>query len=293
MHRCEACETLYLDPRPTPESIIAAYQDYYTHAAGEQISLAGPTGLVGRLRNDYLGWKLGYSLPRRHPAGRWILRMMPVRRRRYERLIRHLPRPEPGARILDVGCGNGEFLARLREIGWDVFGFEVDPEAVAATRALGIPVVDGALGRALAHGPYHVVTSSHVLEHVHDPINFLETCRSLLAPSGRLWMATPNIESVGFRRYGAHWMGLDCPRHLVLFSRRSLALALERAGFSDGHAAAGLGFYGMLAESFALHRRLTHRTSAPVRRMVEEAAGSALMWAVKDWGEELIATASA
>ncbi|MGH7698254.1 MAG: methyltransferase domain-containing protein, partial [Candidatus Dormibacteria bacterium] len=59
----------------------------------------------------------------------------------------------------------------------------------------------------------------------------LQACRMLLKPTGHCWVATPNLCSAGHRRYGRAWRGLEPPRHLVIFTPRSLDLAFARAGF--------------------------------------------------------------
>jgi SAM-dependent methyltransferase len=72
----------------------------------------------------------------------------------------------------------------------------------------------------------------HVIEHLHDPAAALAECRRVLRPGGMLWVATPNLDAPGHRRFGPDYVQLDPPRHLVLFTRRSLAALLERAGFT-------------------------------------------------------------
>jgi 2-polyprenyl-3-methyl-5-hydroxy-6-metoxy-1,4-benzoquinol methylase len=292
MFRCGRCRAGYLDPRPTRDSVAIAYEDYYTHVAGNHNSLFEDRGPVARLRNDYLASRFGYALPKRNVLGRWIMHAFPMRRRRYDRLIRGLPRPGPSGRLLDVGCGDGEFLLRMRELGWQVVGQEIDPRAAAATRQRGIDVVEGPFERAGFEGRFDVVTSSHVLEHVHDPVEFFATCRDLLVPGGRLWIATPNIDSIGFRRFGPNWRGLECPRHLILFSRSALALALGRAGFRHADVRGTIGLYGSLATSVALDRRVR---GAPrpgqLRVYAENLIGDALMLAAPGLGEELVAVA--
>ena len=294
MYRCDDCATCYLDPRPTRESVLAAYDEYFTHAVEDHNSLTNPRNLVGELRNDYLSWRFGYALPRRNRTGRWILRALPLRRRRYERLVRDLPAPKPGARLLDVGCGNGEFLARMREVGWTVVGHDLDPKAAAATRGQGIEVVLGPLDRGAFDGQFDVVTLSHVIEHVHDPIALLRTCRELLAPGGKLWIATPNVHALGLKRFGIHWIGLDSPRHLIVFSRQSLELALRRAGFARPEVRADIGPYGSTATSVALHRRVgSGRSTGKLRVHLENLLGDGIMLVFKRVGEELIAAAKA
>jgi len=69
-------------------------------------------------------------------------------------------------------------------------------------------------------GTFDHLTVGHVIEHVHRPV-------------GRLWIGTPNLVSVASRLFRSRWRALEPPRHLVLFTPDSLALALREAGFSD------------------------------------------------------------
>jgi len=79
---------------------------------------------------------------------------------------------------------------------------------------------------------FDVITLNHVIEHVHDPIAVLRACHRLLKPGGRLWLETPNVDSLGLARFGRNWRGLETPRHLVLFGRRGLRQACMAAGFA-------------------------------------------------------------
>jgi SAM-dependent methyltransferase len=139
----------------------------------------------------------------------------------------------PGRRLLDVGCGNGQFLLWARELGWECHGVELDAAAARVARDQGISVLGSSLDELPpgSAGSFDAITLSHVIEHVHDPIDMLRRCRDLLRPGGYLWLETPNTESLGYSMYGASWRGLETPRHLVLFNFASLCWSLERAGF--------------------------------------------------------------
>lgn len=235
---CLSCGAAYLDPRPTRSSIGRAYARYYTHQVEESREDLGDLGLWRRLRrastNGYLNRRFGTDY---RPASRlagFLVQFVPWKRHQLDALGRHLPRPRPGQSLLDVGCGNGAFLDLARRAGWQVMGVEPDPTAAAIARARGLDVRLGQIEflDGMAEG-FDVVTLSHVIEHVHDPIALLERCRVLLRPGGWLWIDTPNLKSFGHRRYGPAWMHLDPPRHLVLFTPNSLALALERAGYGS------------------------------------------------------------
>jgi predicted SAM-dependent methyltransferase len=79
---------------------------------------------------------------------------------------------------------------------------------------------------------FDLVTLSHVIEHLYDPIDVLKTCHKILKPGGRLWLETPNLESKGHEIFGKDWRDLDPPRHLLIFNRSSLIKAIGSAGFT-------------------------------------------------------------
>lgn len=293
MFHCDSCGSRYIDPRPSRASIILAYDAYFTHKTPKDQSLLAPRTLARRLRNDYLASRFGYALPNREPFGRYLVRAIPPRRRRYERLVRDLPAPQkPGARLLDVGCGNGEFLVRMRDLGWHVSGHEPDPKAAAVVRSLGIEVSESPLGPSSFAEPFDAITLHHVIEHVHDPVETLTACRQLLAPGGTLWIATPNGESLSARRFGRHWFALDCPRHLIVFDVRSLDLALERAGFTRRTVNGDLGMYGTVGTAVQIARlarggRRIHRLEAHLHN----ALGDLAMLLRPSFGDDLVAVA--
>jgi SAM-dependent methyltransferase len=236
LFRCAGCGSAYLDPRPTPDHIGLAYESYYTHEenpAGEDPVPTLLGGLRRRLRNGYLASRWGYEVEPALAAGAWVARLAPLRGALTGRYICHLP-AHPGGRLLDVGSGSGAFLAVMRRLGWRAEGVDPDPRAVAVARDAGLTVTQGTLADLDDDehaGAFQAVTLSHVIEHLHDPAGELARIHRLLAPGGWLWIGTPNLASLGHRRFGEHWRGLEPPRHLVLFTPDSLTGLLERTGF--------------------------------------------------------------
>ena len=164
----------------------------------------------------------------------------------------------PG-RLLDVGCGNGRFLAKMRAAGWQVEGTDFDPAAVKHVREqLGVPAHCGDLESAgFPAGSFDVVVLQHVIEHVETPVDLLRECLRILKPGGQLLLITPNVESWGHRRFGPFWRGLEPPRHLCLYSKQTLAELARRAGFQVRRAftsAAGAEF--ILADRLAIEHRI-------------------------------------
>jgi SAM-dependent methyltransferase len=161
-----------------------------------------------------------------------VLPLFPKRRWHAALTIRELPKPAGRPRLLDVGFGDASFLSRMQAAGWEVAGLELDPNAVEAARSVGLEAAQGTLeDAAYEPGSFDAITLSHVIEHLHDPVAALATCSRLLRSGGVLWLATPNFDSPGHRRFRRDWFGLDPPRHLVLFNRDALERALARTGF--------------------------------------------------------------
>jgi 2-polyprenyl-3-methyl-5-hydroxy-6-metoxy-1,4-benzoquinol methylase len=149
-----------------------------------------------------------------------------------EHAVMWLPVSRRG-RLLDVGCGSGLFLERMRGFGWQVTGVETNPRARAvATRRLGAgaPIFADLSDAALAPGSFDAITLSHVIEHVEDPMNTLRRCATLLSPGGLLVCVTPNTASLGARSFGASWLHWDPPRHLHVFDPETLERAVSEAG---------------------------------------------------------------
>lgn len=229
--RCLNCEAVWLDPRPTESSVMRAYARYYTHEPAEG-SAERRRGIKTALHQGYLRARWGYAMDPAWPLGRYLLGAR--RRAALDLSVRHLARPPASGRLLDVGCGNGAFLSRMRGLGWEVHGVEPDRTAALAAEALGIDTVVGTLADApWPAATFHALTIASVIEHVHDPKETLSACYRLLAPGGVIHIVTPNTDALGAARFGVHWRGFEAPRHLVLFNRNSLKRLMQGSGFMD------------------------------------------------------------
>lgn len=232
--RCFSCGLIFLDPRPTPETIGRAYLVYPTH---ETVALPNdlPRRLRAWVRRGYLARAFGYAegtnVPQRI-AGR-LMHLHPGQREYANGSIMYLPASCRG-RVLDVGSGAGEVLRELSQLGWEGEGVDPDPDAAQiALRDHGLNVRTGMLeDQGYPDDHFDAVVTSHVVEHVHDPISLFEECRRVLRPGGLFVAATPNAESMGHTRFGPDWRVLEPPRHLTIFSRKTLHRLAGEAGFS-------------------------------------------------------------
>jgi 2-polyprenyl-3-methyl-5-hydroxy-6-metoxy-1,4-benzoquinol methylase len=235
LKRCVGCQAAYLDPRPDPGSIHLAYRNYYTHAAMKAATRSVSAFLKHALANGYRNHLYGTKLKPALGVGALLTPLFPA-------IAQHLREEDRGigrraglpGHLLDVGCGNGHFMQVARRLGWLSYGVDADAAAAAAATAARCGDIIGSQVHELGASYdrfFNVVTLSHVIEHVHDPVDTLRHCWRILQPGGYVWIETPNIASVGYEVFREHWRGLEAPRHLVLFSSTSLRSCLERAGF--------------------------------------------------------------
>ncbi len=223
--RCETCSTVFQDPCVIAEDIMLCYPpEYYTHVDPDEAycgagSSFGLRRLTARIRCRAV--QVVRDNPRSWMAGFWR-RLAAMRRglrgRPFSIEADVLPSPmDNSRRALDVGCGAGWMLSELKEAGWDAEGLERDAVAADVARKVsGCSVREGDFFTVgLALGSYDLITLSHVIEHLHDPLAALRRIQELLRPRGRAVLWYPNPESLLVRVFGAKWLEWDIPRHLV------------------------------------------------------------------------------
>lgn len=234
LQRCTAknCQLVWLNPAPIKDDIYLAYQRYYTHA-----SIPLTTQAINK-KKAWQGYRSLVFGNIRFPAT-WqekmlgaFLFLMPTRKAALEFPFRQLEGLHLG-RALEIGCGAGDLLNQMKEIGWQTVGIDFDPVAIAAAKQRGLDVRVGDLeSQEFSDGSFDVVLMKHVLEHLPDPQYSMRTIRRILRPGGRLIAVTPNVDSWGSSRFGKDWRGLEPPRHLHLFNLQSTTLLIENTGFT-------------------------------------------------------------
>jgi SAM-dependent methyltransferase len=294
---CPACGSGYLNPRPTPAAIGNAYSRYFTHdeAPGGLPTPSGLARLRAALANGQLNAAFGYHATPATPLGRAVAALAPSRAALVARDVRDLP-ARPHGRLLDVGSGSGAFLARMTALGWKAEGVEPDDDAVAVSRDAGLKVTHGTVFDVPSDRRFDAVTLSHVIEHLHDPAAVLARIHGLLEPGGTLWIATPNLESLGHRRFRRDWLHLDAPRHLVLFTTSSLHALLHRCGFTPAgmaaHAPAALASFTQSAAIAAGRPPTEALAASSARSRALAMIADRLARRDRRYGEELVVWAS-
>lgn len=131
-------------------------------------------------------------------------------------------------KLLDFGCGTGEFLQRAQQRGLTVTGVEPSEKARQhANKITGNQVTPTLNVMADA---YDVITLWHVLEHIPDINDQFSALATALRRTGTMFIAVPNHLSDDAQRYQHRWAGYDVPRHLWHFSQNSMNSFIRKHG---------------------------------------------------------------
>lgn len=202
--RCDDCGLVFLNPQPSDDELARIYgADYFLGSDSE----AGRQA-VGEIKR--------------------------ATARLYLSKIRRYRGPESG-RLLEIGCGDGDFLVLAEAEGWDVTGIEYSSAACekARQRLKNGKVQCGELPPGgMAAEQFDLCVISDVLEHVRSPLDFLREVHRLLKPGGTLFIATPSIDSWSARFLRQKWMEFKV-EHLTYFDRQTLQTALFKSGFRE------------------------------------------------------------
>ena len=187
--RCPSCGLVWVDPFLTEEGVKRYYTGY----------------LSSRLQNP---------------------RLMELRQRQYQLDAAFLSHSIPAGRVLDVGCGEGRFLATLSD-RFEKYGLELDPESVAFAKAhfpFGSHIAQQALGQdGFAAGSFDLVMMRGVIEHLREPRHAVQRVSELLRPGGSFFItATPNVDSFCAELYREKWNQFQPAEHLYYFSVKTL-----------------------------------------------------------------------
>ena len=224
--RCLRCGLVYTNPRPSEEEIGIFYpsKDYYSYQDYESESLFRRLRRI-IIEKYYSDNSFNRNETKYNPFFKVAACLMRARVGGITTFI-------PGGRILDVGCGSGETLKILKNIGWDVWGLEIDKKAVEIARHKGLNVKYGnLLDGKFPPGFFDVVRFWAVFEHLHRPRETLQEVYKILKRGGELIIGVPNFSSLQSKIFKQRWYHLDIPRHLYHFTKKTLRNMVASEGF--------------------------------------------------------------
>jgi SAM-dependent methyltransferase len=201
--RCANCHGVQLAPFPGLDDLRKAYDiEYHGYATGEK---------RGALFSMLYGAKEAL----------------------FQRQMNQLVKPS--SKVLDVGCGAGEFLLSMQALGLDQLeGIDFSQEMIDSLTQRGIkgfcgtfPDFNGAVGS------YDLISMNNYLEHTLEPATELDQAMTLLQPGGHLVGEVPGFDSWERQLFGRYWGGNHVPRHTYQFGPRFLRQLLAQCGYHD------------------------------------------------------------
>lgn len=206
--RCKECGLVFLDPMPSRNELDKVYTSIYDfYEENKNDLLIKISSLLSMSRNEIIITECGSK-----------------------------------GRILDIGCGTGTFLQKMKEKNWDVYGIEITEwagnkakERVGDDRILisNFPFADNGKSheRIFPNNYFDVITLWHVLEHVECPICLTKEIYRLLKTSGLLIIEVPNLDSLSLKIFQNKYSLHRVPEHLTYWSKDSLKLLLENNNY--------------------------------------------------------------
>lgn len=202
-HLCEclSCGLLYTMPRPSKDIIGNYYksEEYYSHQENKKgfIPKIYETVKKVNLKHKY---KLATSGTRK-------------------------------GKLLDIGCGVGDFIHTAEKNGWKCIGVEPSEEAkTIARKRIRANIITSEELEQIPEASFDLITMWHVLEHVDNLKWQIEQLQRLIKPQGRIMIAVPNYKSYDAQFYKELWAAYDVPRHLCHFDKNTLTKIFKSKG---------------------------------------------------------------
>ena len=194
--KCHKCALILTNPRPKKEFLSQYYQsnEYISH-----------TDKANSLTN------LIYK----------IVRSYTLRKK-----VRLLNRLNAGVgKVLDYGCGTGDFIMKCRKQKWEAYGVEPDDQA----RSLAVKKNKDSVFADIKdlNEKFDIITAWHVVEHISDLVDTIKALKKKLNNGGSFVIALPNHKSYDAEFYGSSWAAYDVPRHLYHFDQQSMSYFCE------------------------------------------------------------------
>jgi 2-polyprenyl-3-methyl-5-hydroxy-6-metoxy-1,4-benzoquinol methylase len=206
--QCQNCQTVYLNPRPTPDMLhrIYAVDDYYSYDFAET---ANPIVIRARQRRD---------------------------QGKIAQVLEKVGKPAQDLHIVDIGAGDGALLDSFHRAGVpsnQLTGVEIEQIAIDKYRGRGM---NGILGQAetldLPPESMDVFAMIQVIEHIANPKEVVKKLHTLLRPGGVFLIETPNFDAWDRRFFPRKtWGGYHFPRHWTLWSKTTMSRLMRDCGF--------------------------------------------------------------
>jgi len=203
--RCAHCQLWYLAPRLLESAMLQAY--------------ANPEYFAG-------GGEHGYA----HSQGSYVAQAEALQRTFQQFLHNLQQRGLTGGSLLEIGAGYGYLLQQARPYFNQLSGTDFDAVAVENIRQQGFQAFLGGIEALPTQARYEVIVATGVIEHIYQPVDFVNKVRKHLTASGWLILATPQINGFWFWLQGKRWSSFKIPEHVTYYDRHTLNRLYQQCG---------------------------------------------------------------
>lgn len=220
--QCGECKCLQI--ASIPDNMDKYYPKTYYSFSGVEENKSN--NIIKKIRNKLMKLRDMYAITNKGTLGRLLYTFRP-----FTELRALAPyKTNKTTSILDVGCGTGGYLYKLKECGFlNLLG--VDPylkNTINYKNGLTIKKAD----LSEIEGLWDVIMLHHSLEHMEKQIETLTKIKSLLKDNGICLIRIPTVTSDPWEYYKENWVHLDPPRHFFIHSHQSITMVAEKSGLS-------------------------------------------------------------
>ncbi len=215
---CDSCGVLYMSHRPLEEDVAYFYRgDYHPYQQGQLKDRPHRTRLSKVkcwVKQKFSAFNPNANISRQY-------------RKSYHT-------SGNGLSFLDFGCGAGKQLDHLAKFNWKTVGVDFSPIAVDNVLKKGHHgYLVNQFFNDQSKRDFDLVRMNHVVEHLYHPKEVLAGISEKMRPGATLHIAVPNPAGISAKLFRCNWHGLDCPRHVILYSPEAMTKLLQDSGFSN------------------------------------------------------------
>ena len=223
-YKCNQCGFVYTNPRPKAEFIDKFYPDDAGYLTPKKV--IPYTVKERKVLNIYFNYQKSYLL---NKLLFWPFYAVTIRKLK----IRSVPTWVNKGEILDIGASYGDYMFKVKQIGWKAKGIELNSKSVRhATEQLKLDVENILIEDFSSETKFDVVNMGMVMEHILEPNIVVKKVESLLKPNGTFIFSIPNYGGIESKIFGKYWYSLHLPMHINHFTPRTVKYLLKKNGFS-------------------------------------------------------------